>query len=83
MNKSLLEICGLGGDDVARKLWKKLKGYHRRSLAETGMYRFKKLFGGDLKSRSLQGQQAEAYVKSQALNIMTSLGMSQSERIAI
>ena len=72
----------LGGDDDARKLWKKLKDYHRRSLAETGMYRFKTLFGSDLKSRVFQGQQVEAYVKSKALNIMTNLGMPQSEKIA-
>ena len=77
-NKTLLEMKGLGGDDDARKLWKKLKGYHRRSLAETGMYRFKSLFGGNLKSRTFQGQQAEVYVKSKALNIMTNLGMPQS-----
>jgi DDE family transposase len=82
-NKSLLEIKGLGGDEDARKLWKKLKGYHRRSLAETGMYRFKTLFGRDLKSRLLPSQQSEAYVKSKALNIMTNLGMPQSERIAV
>ena len=81
-NKVVLEIRGLGGDDDARTLWKKLKGYHRRSLAETGMYRFKTLFGSDLKSRVFQGQQAEAYVKSKALNIMTNLGMPQSEKIA-
>jgi len=79
-NKSLLEIKGLGGDEEARKLWKKLKGYHRRSLAETGMYRFKTLFGRDLKCRTFQGQQSEAYVKVRALNIMTSLGMPQSLR---
>jgi hypothetical protein len=65
----LLEIKGLGGDEDARKLWKKLKGYHRRSLAETGMYRFKTLFGRDLKCRTFQGQQSEAYVKAKALNI--------------
>jgi len=46
------------------------------------MYRFKTLFGSDLKSRVFQGQQAEAYVKSKALNIMTNLGMPQSEKIA-
>lgn len=80
-NKSLLEIKGLGDDEVARKLWKKLKRYHRRSLAETCMYRFKILFGRDLKSRSFQGQQSEAYIKSQALNIMTKLGMPQSTRM--
>lgn len=81
-NKSLLEIKGLGGDENARKLWKKLKGYHRRSLAETGMYRFKRLFGSDLKCRTFQGQRSEAYVKAKALNIMTSLGMPQSLRKA-
>lgn len=80
-NKAFLEIKGLGGDDIARKLWKKLKDYHRRSLAETGMYRFKTIFGGDIKSRSFQGQQAEAYIKAKALNIMTSLGMPKSARI--
>ena len=81
-NKVLLEIRGLGGDDDARKLWKKMKGYHRRSLAETGIYRFKTLFGSDLKSRIFQGQQAEADVKSKALNIITNLGMPQSEKMA-
>ena len=81
-NNALLEIRGLGGNDEGRKLWKNLKGYHRRSLAETGMYRFKTLFGGDLKSRTIQGQQSEAYAKCRALNIMTCLGMPQSERIA-
>ncbi len=38
-NDSIQEIIGLGGEDGGRKLWKKLKGYHRRSLVETGMYR--------------------------------------------
>ena len=79
----MLEMSGLGGGDDSRKRWKNLKGYHRRSLAETGMYRFKTLFGRDLKSRSLQGQQSEAYAKSSALNIMTRLGMPQSVRIAV
>ena len=78
----MLEIKGLGGDEHARQLWKKMKGYHRRSLVETGMYRFKTLFGRDLKSRTFQGQQSEVYVKCKALNTMTNLGMPRSERIA-
>ena len=81
-NHAVLEIRGLGGDDQARRLWKTLKGYHRRSLAETGMYRFKTLFGEKMQSRIFQNQQAEAYVKSVALNIMTRLGMPKSERKA-
>jgi Transposase DDE domain len=79
-NNSLLEIKALGGDEDARKLRKKLRGYRRRSLAETGMYRYKVLLGRDLKSRTFKGQQSEAYAKAKALNIMTSLGMPQSAR---
>lgn len=81
-NEAYLEILGLGGDEEARKLWKKLKGYHRRSLAETAMFRFKSIFGNQLKSRGLESQKAEVYVKSIALNIMTELGMPQSEKVA-
>ena len=80
-NNSLLEMRGLGGGEDGRRVWKKLKGYHRRSLAETGMYRFKTVFGSDLKSRTFEGQQVEALSKSKALNIMTGLGMPQSEMI--
>lgn len=81
-NVHLLEISGLGGDDDARKLWKKLKGYHRRSLAETAMFRFKQLFGSKLTSRKLETQRAESRAKCEALNIMTRLGMPESELIA-
>lgn len=81
-NNNLLEIMGLGGDDGARKLWKKLKGYHRRSLAETAMFRFKRMLGGDLKSRIVENQRAETRAKCQALNIMTRLGMPNSELMA-
>jgi hypothetical protein len=35
-------LQGLGGDDRARKLWKKLRGYHQRSLVETSYSRFKR-----------------------------------------
>ena len=78
-NQSLLEIMGLGGDEEARKIWKKLKGYHRRSLAETGMYRFKTLFGSDLKARYMETQRAEIKAKCMALNTMTDLGMPVGE----
>lgn len=81
-NNNLLEIMGLGGDDGARKLWKKLKEYHRRSLAETAMFRLKRMFGGNLQSRTIENQRAEARAKCQALNIMTRLGMPKSELVA-
>jgi hypothetical protein len=81
-NNNLLEIMGLGGDDDARNLWKKLKGYHRRSLGETAMFRFKRVFGNDLRSRILETQRAESRAKCEALNKMTKLGMPDSELIA-
>lgn len=81
-NIHLLEISGLGGDADSRKLWKKLRGYHRRSLAETAMFRFKQLFGSKLASRKLETQRAESRAKCEALNIMTRLGMPVSEMMA-
>ena len=78
-NDSIQEIIGLGGEDGGRKLWKKLKGYHRRSLAETGMYRFKTLFGGKLRARKMVYQKAEIYTKAMAMNKMTNLGMPKGK----
>jgi len=82
-NNSYLEILGLGGDEDARKLWKKLKRYHRRSLAETAMFRVKQMFGDDLSSKRFCRQKAEIRVKSKALNIMTRLGMPKGEWMPI
>ena len=74
-NNAVREIKGLGGDDRARKIWKIFKGYHRRSLAETTMYRIKQLTGGNLRSREWERQCVEGYVKCLVVNKMTSLGM--------
>lgn len=76
---ALAEIQGLGGDDDARALWKKLTSYHRRSLVETAMYRFKQIFGGRLRSRSSQNQVAEIHCKCLILNKMTRLGLPRGE----
>lgn len=80
-NEAIRAIAGLGNDDEARKVWKKLIGYHRRSLGETGFYRWKTIFGGELKSRKMPNQRGEIYAKSLALNKMTSLGMPKGEWI--
>ncbi len=78
-NNALKEIVGLGTDEDARKLWKKLKGYHRRSLAETAMFRFKALFGSSLKCRRMSYQKAEVFAKCLAINRMNSLGMPRGK----
>jgi hypothetical protein len=76
-NDAVAEILGLGGDDEARSLWKRLKGYHRRSLVETAMFRFKALFGGSLKARKRPNQRAEVLAACLAVNKMNGLGMPQ------
>lgn len=78
-NNAIREIVGLGNDSEARRLWKILIGYHKRSIAETAMFRFKQLFGGNLRSRRYDTQQSEARAKCIALNKMTSLGMPKGK----
>lgn len=77
-NDAVKEIDGLGGDDEARRIWKILKGYHRRSLAETTMYRIKQVTGGNMRSREWEGQRVEGYIKCLVINKMTTLGMPDS-----
>jgi hypothetical protein len=64
-----------------RKEWKEESSYHRRSLAETAMFRFKTIFGDHLNAREAKRQKTEARVKCAALNRMTRLGMPDSHRI--
>lgn len=74
-NAAISAIMGFGGDDEARTLWKKLEGYHTRSLVETTMFRYKTIFGANLRSRIWENQQVEAVIKCMVLNKMTKLGM--------
>ncbi len=67
---------------IGRKQWKIESGYHRRSLAETAVFRFKIIFGNTLSTRTLPRQITEARVKAAALNRMTQLGMPDSYRVA-
>ena len=67
---------------VGRKAWKEEVGYHLRSLAEAGMIRMKMIFGSGLAGRRRECQVTEGAIRCRALNIMTHLGMPQSERVA-
>lgn len=71
----------LGADENARKLWKKLIGYHTRSLAETTFSRIKRILGANLKARKFENQKVECQVKCLVMNKMLSLGMPISEPI--
>jgi len=76
-NDAICEIIGLGNDEEAIALWKKLVGYHERSLVETSFSRLKGIFGPKLFSRSLDNQEVELILKAQVLNKMTQQGMPQ------
>ena len=64
-----------------RKGWKQASGYHRRSLAETQIYRYKQLIGGQFKTRSEANQQVESRLGCAILNRMIHLGKPESYRI--
>ena len=63
---------------LGRKKWKEKNGYHRRSIAETAMFRYKQILGGTLSARLFENQAQEAFVKCNILNKMTALGMPDS-----
>jgi len=63
---------------VGRAEWKRESGYHRRSLAETMMFRFKSIFGNTCSRRTFDNQAAELLLACAALNRMTHLGMPDS-----
>jgi IS5 family transposase len=58
---------------TSRKRWKQDSHYHRRSISETGMFRFKTTFGERLSSRHFDNQATEMFVKCAALNRMINL----------
>ena len=61
-----------------RKAWKEASGYHRRSIAENTMYRYKAIFGDRLASREFAHQAVEVFIKCSILNRMNALGMPES-----
>jgi hypothetical protein len=66
-------------DEIGKKEWKKEVGYHRRSLSETAMFRYKTIHGNKLYSRIFGKQKIENSIKIKALNIMTAQGMPVSK----
>ncbi len=64
-----------------RAKWKREAHYHRRSLAETGVFRFKTIFTDKLQSRKQENQFQEMITKCAALNRMTHLGMPNSYKV--
>lgn len=64
-----------------RRAWKQTSGYHRRSLAETAMSRFKRILGPTISARTFLGQAAEIKLRCTILNVMLQLGTPDSYRV--
>ncbi len=72
-------------DDIARDgrgEWKKRSGYHRRSLIENTMYRYKTLTGNCLSARCIGSQATEVAIRVGIVNHMVTLARPQSVRIS-
>ena len=61
-----------------RKKWKQDANYHRRSLAETTMFRLKAIFGGKLCCRKFDNQAVELLLQCAALNRMIQIAKPDS-----
>lgn len=66
-----------------RKQWKVLSGYHRRSLIETTMFRFKTIFGERALSREDSRLRTELKLGFSILNRMFELGMPESYAVTV
>lgn len=62
-------------EEIGREEWKNEVGYHRRSLVETNMFRFKAVFSDKVKARSAAGQETELRIRAMVLNIWTNKWM--------
>jgi len=64
------------------RAWKMEHGYHKRSLNETVMFRFKTIFGGELAARTIENQKTEVKLKALIINKFTGTGMPDSYKVA-
>jgi hypothetical protein len=69
-NEAVRVINGHG-----RKHWKQKTRYHRRSLSETAMFRYKTSFTGQLSARKIENQLTEVKIGAKILNVYRTIGM--------
>lgn len=67
-------------NETDRKTWKVEAGYHKRSLVETTMFRYKVTFGGHIRAKNTENQQTEVNIKCKILNKFASYGMPNSQK---
>ena len=63
---------------VGRREWEKESGYRQQARVENSFFRYKSVFGGDLKARHSKAQRREAAIGCHILNRMAELGRPSS-----
>ena len=63
---------------VGRREWQKESGYRQQACVENSFFRYKCMFGGDLKARHSKAQRREAAIGCHILNRMAELGRPSS-----
>jgi hypothetical protein len=61
-------------ESEGRSAWKRMSGYYAQSQAENAFSRFKRIFGGVLRSKRDECQEREAALACELLNRMQALG---------
>jgi len=69
-------------ESEGRCAWKRTSGYYAQSQAENAFSRFKRTFGGGLRSKRDASQKREAVLACELLNRMQALGRPQSYAIS-
>ena len=67
---------------IGRKEWKIGSGYHKRSLNETVMFRYKISFGTEMTNRKIEHQKTEVNIKCHILNTYRRQGMPVAYKAA-
>ena len=62
--------------------WHKSSGASKRSMVENLVYRYKKIIGSEMRSRTLATQRVEHRIGCEILNKMTAMGMPDSYQVA-
>ena len=63
---------------VGRREWQKESGYRQQARVENSFFRYKSVFGGDLKARHSKAQRREAAIGCHILKRMAELGRPSS-----
>jgi hypothetical protein len=77
------KILSYGDRETGRKPWKVSVKYHQRSLVETAMFRLKKMFGYQMKSRMIGTQRTEALCKCLVINKLNKLGLPKGKWLKV